>query len=78
MNRARVAQGKIVAKKQKGTKGAEKSETIYMPIQQASNGKTAEEVSILRVIALLAKAILVKNENGANKADVKDVKIVEK
>ena len=63
MIRARDAKGKFVAKK--GTKGAEKSETIYMQIQQASNGKTA-------------KAIVVKNEKGANKADVKDVKIVEK
>ena len=59
MIRARDAKGKFVAKK--GTKGAEKSETIYMPIQQASNGKTAE-------------AIVVNNEKGANKADVKDVK----
>ena len=39
--------------------------TIYMPIQ-ASNGKTAE-------------AIVIKNDESAkNKADVTDVKIVEK
>ena len=39
---------------------------IYMPIQQASNGKTAE-------------AIVIKNDESAkNKADVTDVKIVEK
>ena len=39
---------------------------IYMPIQQASNGETAE-------------AIVIKNEESAkNKADVTDVKIVEK
>ena len=43
--------------------GAQK--TIYMPIQ-ASNGKTAE-------------AIVIKNDESAkNKADVTDVKIVEK
>ena len=40
--------------------------TIYMPIQQASNGKTAE-------------AIVIKNEESAkDKADVTEVKIVEK
>ena len=40
--------------------------TIYMPIQQGSNGKTAE-------------AIVIKNEESAkDKADVIDVKIVEK
>ena len=40
--------------------------TIYMPIQQGSNGKTAE-------------AIVIKNDESAkNKADVTDVKIVEK
>ena len=44
--------------------GAQK--TIYMPIQQASNGKTAE-------------AIVIKNDESAkNKADVTDVKLVEK
>ncbi len=43
------------------------TQTFYMPIHQASDGKTAE-------------AIVVNNEKGANKADVdvKDVKIVEK
>ena len=44
--------------------GAQK--TIYMPIQQGSNGKTAE-------------AIVIKNDETAkDKADVTDVKIVEK
>ena len=44
--------------------GAQK--TIYMPIQQASNGKTAE-------------AIVIKNDESAkNKADVTDVQLVEK
>ena len=44
--------------------GAQK--TIYMPIQQASNGKTAE-------------AIVIKNDETAKKnPDVTDVKIVEK
>ena len=44
--------------------GAQK--TIYMPIQQASNGQTAE-------------AIVIKNDESAkNKADVTDVKLVEK
>ena len=57
------------AKKSSSTKkveagGAQK--TIYMPIQQASNGKTAE-------------AIVIKNDETAkDKADVTDVKIVEK
>ena len=42
------------------------TKTIYMPIQQGSNGKTAE-------------AIFIKNDESAkNKADVTDVKIVEK
>ena len=51
----------------KGTNGDYKSQTIYMPIQQASNGKSAE-------------AIVVKKEENANanKVDVTDVKIVEK
>lgn len=44
--------------------GAQK--TIYMPIQQGSNGKTAE-------------AIVIKNDETAkDNADVTDVKIVEK
>ena len=44
--------------------GAQK--TIYMPIQQGSNGQTAE-------------AIVIKNDETAkDKADVTDVKIVEK
>ena len=46
-------------------KGGKAQKTIYMPIQ-ASNGKTAE-------------AIVIKNDESAkNKADVTDVKIVEK
>ena len=53
----------------KGTNGGDKSQTIYMPIQQTSNtnGKSAE-------------AIVVKKEENANanKVNVKDVKIVEK
>ena len=51
----------------KGTNGGDKSQTIYMPIQQASDGKSAE-------------AIVVKKEEiaNANKVDVKNVKIVEK
>ena len=51
----------------KGTNSDDKSQTIYMPIQQATNGKSAE-------------AIVVKKEEiaNANKVDVKNVKIVEK
>ena len=46
----------------KGTNGDDKSETIYMPIQQASNGKSAE-------------AIVVKKEENTNaEVDVKKVK----
>ena len=47
---------------------AEQSQTIYMPIQQASssNGKTAEAI------------VVSSNEKEANKAGVTDVKIVEK
>ena len=44
---------------------AEKSPTIFMPIKQNANGKTAE-------------AIVVKNENSSKKVAVKDVKVVEK
>ena len=47
----------------KGTNGDDKSQTIYMPIQQASNGKSAE-------------AIVVKKEENTNaEVDVKKVKI---
>ena len=72
---ARDARGRFVKKtqtsanegsstKKEKVDGAQK--TIYMPIQQASNGKTAE-------------AIVIKNDESAkNKADVTDVKIVEK
>ena len=60
--RLRDARGRFAMK---GTKGAEQAQTIYMPIQQASNGKTAE-------------AIVVRSEKEANKAGVTDVKIVEK
>ena len=62
MVRARDAKGRFV-KKGKGTNG-DKSQTIYMPIQQASDGKSAE-------------AIVVKKEN-ADKVDVTNVKIAEK
>ena len=52
----------------KGKNSADKSQTIYMPIQQASDGKSAE-------------AIVVKKEENANanKVDVNvtHVKIVE-
>ena len=57
--RARDAKGRFV----KGSQGGE-SKIIFMPIQQATNGKTAE-------------AIVVKKEN-ADKVDVSNVKIVEK
>ena len=60
---ARDAAGRFV---KKGTNG-DKSQTIYMPIKQASDGKTAA-----------AEAIVVKKENNENKVDVADVKIVEK
>ena len=64
---ARDARGRFVEKSStnKGkVSGAQK--TIFMPIQQDSNGKTAE-------------AIVIKNEESAkNEADVTDVKIVEK
>ena len=63
MIRARDPKGRFVAKE--AVKGAKKSQTIFMPIQQASNGKSAE-------------AIVVKNEKKGNMADVTDVKIVEK
>ena len=58
------------AKKSSSTKKKDKvggaQKKIFMPIQQALNGKTAE-------------AIVIKNEEIANnKADVTDVKIVEK
>ena len=58
MVRARDAEGRFI---KKGTNG-DKSQVIYMPIQQASDGKTAE-------------AIVVKKENNENKVDVADVKI---
>ena len=72
---ARDARGRFVKKTQtsanegsstkKGEVGGAQK-TIYMPIQQASNGKTAE-------------AIVIKNDESAkNKADVTDVKLVEK
>ena len=54
------------------------SQTIYMPIKQSSNGKTAEEVTILRTIALLAEAIIIKKAKADNDVDVKDVKVLEK
>ena len=62
--RLRDARGRFT---KKGMDGAEQSKTLYMPmpIQQASNGKTAE-------------AIVVSNEKEANKDGVTDVKIVEK
>merc|ERR1712168_1357160 len=74
-NLARDARGRFVRKtptsanegpstKKGEVGGAQK--TIYMPIQQASNGKTAE-------------AIVIKNDESAkDRADVTDVKIVEK
>merc|ERR1712078_607051 len=49
MVRARDAEGRFI---KKGTNG-DKSQVIYMPIQQASDGKTAE-------------AIVVKKENNDN------------
>ena len=60
-SRASDAKGKITPK---GSTGAEKSQTIYMPIQQDNDGKTAE-------------AIVVNNANDkkARKVDVTDVKI---
>ena len=52
-------------KSKPGQAQAGAKQTIYMPIQQASNGETAE-------------AIVVKNDESAkNKVDVTDVKIVE-
>ena len=65
MVRARDAEGRFV-EKGKGTNG-DMSQTIYMPILQGSDGKSAE-------------AIVVKKEEiaNANKVDVKNVKIVEK
>jgi len=62
MVRARDATGRFV-KKGKGTNG-DMSQTIYMPILQGSDGKSAE-------------AIVVKKEN-ADKVDVTNVKIAEK
>ena len=64
MVRARDSMGRSRFAK-KGTKGAEKSQTIYMPIQQATDGKTAE-------------AVVVNDEKEAHKVDVTNVKIVEK
>ena len=61
MARPRDAAGRFV---KKGT-NRDKAQTIYMPIQQASDGKTAE-------------AIVFKKEKNADKVDVADVKIVEK
>ena len=60
--RLRDARGRFT---KKGTEVAEKSPTIFMPIQQTSDSKTAE-------------AIVVSNEKEENKAGVTDVKIVEK
>ena len=57
--RARDAKGRFV----KGSQGGE-SKIIFMPIQQASDGKTAEAI------------VVVQNEK--DKVDVTDVKIVEK
>ena len=63
------ASGKLdgdVQKSKLGQAQAGAQQTIYMPIQQASNGKTAE-------------AIVVKNDESAkNKVDVTDVEIIEK
>ena len=49
-----------------GSSCVDRSQTIYMPIQQASNGKSAE-------------ALVVKKEKtaNANKVDVTNVKIIE-
>jgi len=58
MVRARDAGGRFA---KKGTNDDGKSQTIYMPIKQAPNGKSAE-------------AIVVKKEN-ADKVDVTNVKI---
>ena len=58
MVRARDAGGRFA---KKGTNDDGKSHTIYMPIKQAPNGKSAE-------------AIVVKKEN-ADKVDVTNVKI---
>ena len=44
---------------------SDESQTIYMPIKQSSNGKTAE-------------AIIIKKDKADNDVDVKDVKILEK
>ena len=66
---SKKASGKLdrdAGKSKHGQAQAEAKQTIYMPIQQASNGKTAE-------------AIVVKNDESAkHKVDVTDVKIVEK
>jgi len=62
MVRARDAEGRFV-EKGKGTNG-DMSQTIYMPILQGSDGKSAE-------------AIVVKKEN-ADKVDVPNIKIAEK
>ena len=57
---------RVTVKSKPGQAQAGAKQTIYMPIQQASNGETAE-------------AIVVKNDESAkNKVDVTDVKIVEK
>ena len=66
--KSKKASGKLdrdAEKSKSGQAQAGAKQTIYMPIQQASNGKTAE-------------AIVVKNDESAkNKVDVTDVKIVE-
>ena len=68
-SKSKKASGKlesVTLKSKPGQAQAGAKQTIYMPIQQASNGKTAE-------------AIVVKNDESAkNKVDVTDVKIVEK
>ena len=48
-----------------GSSASNETQTIYMPIKQSSNGKTAE-------------AIIIKKDEDDKGVDVKDVKILEK
>ena len=61
--RARDTKGRYTKKGTQGDKA--QTQTIYMPIKQASDGKSAE-------------AIVVKKEKNANKVDVTDVKLEKK